>query len=67
VIVSRDEREALDRVLLALRSGRAVVPPAPDLIDETTGQLKPLAAISPLVVEPLPGTPVGDGSGRRNR
>ena len=65
-VVPPDERIALNHLLVALKSGRAFVPPAESLLDDATGALKPLVAIDvpPIVVEPLPGTASGGGTGR---
>jgi hypothetical protein len=67
VLVPPDERIALTRLLVALKEGRAFVPAAESLFDEQTGELKPLAAIAPLVVEPLTTAADGGGSGRREQ
>lgn len=67
VLVPPDQRLALTRLLLAIKDGRAVVPAAENAFDEMTGELKPLAAIAPLVVEPLSTAATGGGNGRRER
>jgi hypothetical protein len=67
VLVPPDERLALARLLVALKDGRAVVPAAESAFDEETGELKPLAAIAPIVVAPLSTAANGGGNERRER
>jgi hypothetical protein len=69
-LVPDDERLALNRLLVAVREGRATVPahlPGP-AVDEDGNLLAPPAIDIPLIkkIEPLPGTPV-DGSGSKDQ
>jgi hypothetical protein len=70
VLVPDDQRHALNRLIVAMREGRAVVP-APGgraLEDEEGHLLEPRPIEIPLLksIELLPGTPV-DRSGGRNK
>ena len=69
ILVPDDERLALNRLLKAVREGRAVVPaplPGP-AVDADGNLLEPAPIEIPLIIiKPLPGTPV-DGSGSKGQ
>jgi len=61
VLVPDDERHALDRLLLAMRQGRVVVPAPRQVLEDENGQMLALRPIEiPLIrpIEPLPGMAV---------
>jgi hypothetical protein len=69
VLVPPDQALALQRLLAAIREGRAVVPAGEPIIDETTGELILPAPLTPtpIRVDPLPGTPDEAGGRKGDR
>jgi hypothetical protein len=59
----------LQRLLVAIREGRASVPAGEPIIDETTGELILPAPLTPtpIRVDPLPGTPDEAGGRKGDR
>jgi hypothetical protein len=59
VLVPSDQRLAIERLLAAIKAGRASVPPAAIAAVDEDGHsvITPLPEISPIRIEPLAGTP----------
>ncbi len=59
VLVPSDQRIAIERLLAAIKAGRASVPPAAIAAVDDDGRsvITPLPDISPIRIEPLAGTP----------